>query len=250
MNQTNYLQSYIFDKQTGWRIDLPSYIAPGTRVLCLYRVSTGKQLYHNEQNQADIPMQRIRCRDFAEQQGWTVVCELQEEGVSGHKVRAEKRDKIQTIKSYALEHKFDILLVFMFDRIGRISDETPFVVEWFAQHDIRIWSAVEGEQKFESHVDKLTNYIRYWQADGESRKTAECVANSMAILTSEGCYTGGGLAYGYKYIRTGRTNKRKQEVNDLAIREDEAEVVRIMFTKARYEGYGSQRVANYLMSTE
>lgn len=56
MNQTNYLQSYIFDKQTGWRIDLPSYIAPGTRVLCLYRVSTGKQLYHNEQNQADIPM--------------------------------------------------------------------------------------------------------------------------------------------------------------------------------------------------
>ena len=215
MNQTNYLQSYIFDKQTGWRIDLPSYIAPGTRVLCLYRVSTGKQLYHNEQNQADIPMQRIRCRDFAERQGWTVICELQEEGVSGHKVRAEKRDKIQTIKSYALEHKFDILLV-------------------------------EGEQKFESHVDKLTNYIRYWQADGESRKTAERVANSMAILTSEGCYTGGGLAYGYKYIRTGRTNKRKQEVNDLAIREDEAEVVRIMFTKARYEGYGSQRVANYL----
>lgn len=246
MNQTNYLQSYIFDKQTGWRIDLPSYIAPGTRVLCLYRVSTGKQLYHNEQNQADVPMQRIRCRDFAERQGWTVICELQEEGVSGHKVRAEKRDKIQTIKSYALEHKFDILLVFMFDRIGRISDETPFVVEWFAQHDIRIWSAVEGEQKFESHVDKLTNYIRYWQADGESRKTAERVANSMAILTSEGCYTGGGLAYGYKYIRTGRTNKRKQEVNDLAIREDEAEVVRIMFTKARYEGYGSQRVANYL----
>ena len=51
---------------------------------------------------------------FAERQGWTVVCELQEEGVSGHKVRAEKRDKIQTIKSYALEHKFDILLVFMF----------------------------------------------------------------------------------------------------------------------------------------
>ena len=122
-----------------------------------------------------------------------MICELQEEGVSGHKVRAEKRDKIQTIKSYALEHKFDILLVFMFDRIGRISDETPFVVEWFAQHDIRIWSAVEGEQKFESHVDKLTNYIRYWQADGESRKTAERVANSMAILTSEGCYTGGGL---------------------------------------------------------
>ena len=43
-------------------------------------------------------MQRIRCRNFSEQQGWTIVCELQEEGVSGHKVRAENRDRIQMIK--------------------------------------------------------------------------------------------------------------------------------------------------------
>ena len=29
-----------------------------------------------------------------------------------------------------------MLLVFMFDRIGRIDDETPFVVEWFVHHGI------------------------------------------------------------------------------------------------------------------
>ena len=82
-------------------MDLPAFIPLGTRVLCLYRVSTGQQLYRTENNEADIPMQRKRCRQFAEQMGWTVVCELQEEGVSGHKVRAENRDKIQTIKDYA-----------------------------------------------------------------------------------------------------------------------------------------------------
>lgn len=71
---------------------------------------------------------------------WTIVCELQEEGVSGHKVRAENRDKIQLIKEYAKQKKFDILLVFMFDRIGHISDETPFVVEWFVRNGIRVWS--------------------------------------------------------------------------------------------------------------
>ena len=64
------------------------------------------------------------------------------------------------------------LLVFMFDRIGRIADETPFVVEWFVKNGIRVWSAKEGEQRFESHTDKLTNYIRFWQADGESEKTS------------------------------------------------------------------------------
>ena len=120
-------ETLIFNRATGWREDMPAYIEPGTRVLCLYRVSTDKQLYHTEDNEADIPMQRKRCRKYCESMNWTIVCELQEEGVSGHKVRAENRDKIQQIKECAKQGKFDILLVFMFDRIGRISDETPFV---------------------------------------------------------------------------------------------------------------------------
>ena len=58
----------------------------------------------------------------------------------------------------------------MFDRIGRIADETPFVVEWFVRNGIRVWSTQEGEQRFDNHTDKLLNYIRFWQADGESEK--------------------------------------------------------------------------------
>ena len=75
-------------------------------------------------------------------------------------MRAEKRDKLQVIKKAAKQKKFDILLVFMFDRIGRIADETPFVVEWSVKNGIRVWSTKEGEQRFDSHTDKLTNYIR------------------------------------------------------------------------------------------
>lgn len=63
MNQTSIIPNHvsenaIFDKDTGWRIDIPSCIEPGTRVLCLYRVSTDKQLYQTDNNEADIPMQR------------------------------------------------------------------------------------------------------------------------------------------------------------------------------------------------
>lgn len=191
-------------------------------------------------------MQKKRCRQFAEQMGWTIVCELQEEGVSGHKVRAENRDKIQHIKEYAAKGKFDILLVFMFDRIGRISDETPFVVEWFIRNGIRVWSATEGEQRIESHTDRLTNFIRYWQADGESQKTSVRTANSLHILTEEGCYTGGTCAYGYTAVKQGRTNKKRQAVNDLVICEEEAYIVRLIFKKAATEGFGAQRIANFL----
>lgn len=246
MNETSIFPNYDFDKLTGWRLGLPSCIEPGTRVLCLYRVSTGKQLYHTDDNEPDIPMQRVRCREFCQRMGWTLVCELQEDGVSGHKVRAEHRDKIQLIKDYAQQGKFDILLVFMFDRIGRIADETPFVVEWLIGHHIRVWSATEGEQRIENHTDRLTNYIRYWQADGESQKISARTSNSMGVLTQEGYFTGGLCAYGYQFVKLGRTNRRRQEVFDLAICEEEAPVVRLVFRLAADEGYGAQRIANHL----
>lgn len=246
MNTTSIFTNYVFNKQTGWRENPPANIPEGTRALCLYRVSSDKQLYHDANNEADIPMQRVRCREFCEQRGWTVVCELQEEGVSGHKVRAENRDKIQLIKEYALQKKFDILLVFMFDRLGRIADETPFVVEWFIRNGIRVWSTQEGEQRIDSNVDKLINYIRFWQADGESVKTSIRTANSLKILTEQGYFTGGLCPYGYKFVKSGRLNKKKQPVNDLAINEEEAQIVRQVFEWAELWGYGGQRIANLL----
>ena len=78
------------------------------RVYCLYRVSTDKQVDYSAEHEADIPMQRRACHAFAEAHGWEIVHEEQEEGVSGHKVRAEHRDKLQIIKEHALQKKFDI----------------------------------------------------------------------------------------------------------------------------------------------
>ena len=216
------------------------------RVYCLYRVSTEKQVDYNDKNQADIPMQRRECHRFAERQGWVIIHEEQEDGVSGHKVRAENRDKLQIIKEHARQGKFDILLVFMFDRIGRIADETPFVVEWFVRNGIRVWSTQEGEQRFDSHTDKLTNYIRFWQADGESEKTSIRTKTALGQLVEDGGFKGGQAAYGYALVKSGRFNKRKHELYDLAINEDEAAVVRMIFDKYVNEGYGAQRIASYL----
>lgn len=220
----------------------------GNRVYCLYRVSTNQQVDHDEKDEADIPMQRLECHKFAERMGWTIIHEEQEEGVSGHKVRAENRDKIQLIKDAARQKKFDIFLVFMFDRIGRIADETPFVVEWFVKNGIRVWSTKEGEQRFESHTDKLTNYIRFWQADGESEKTSIRTSTRMGQIVESGYFTGGTCPYGYKLVRQGRTNKRGHDLYDLTVNEDEAPLVRLIFDKYVTEGRGAQSIANLLNS--
>ena len=216
------------------------------RVYCLYRVSTDKQVDFNSEHEADIPMQRKACHRFAAEHGWTIIHEEQEEGISGHKVRAEHRDKLQIIKDHARQGKFDILLVFMFDRIGRIADETPFVVEWFVKNGIQVWSTQEGEQRFDNHTDKLLNYIRFWQADGESEKTSVRTRTSLHQMTEEGHFTGGLAPYGYDLVKSGRINKRKHELFDLAINEDEAAVVRMIFDKYVNDGYGTQRIATWL----
>ena len=156
------------------------------RVYCLYRVSTKGQV-----DKDDIPMQKTSCREFVERNGWTILKEFQEKGVSGFKVSASNRDAIQDLKAAAEKKEFDVLLVFMFDRIGRIDDETPFVVEWFIKQGIEVWSVNEGEQRMDNHVDKLMNYIRFWQANGESQKTSARVKTRLNQMTLDGKFTGG-----------------------------------------------------------
>ena len=118
------------------------------RVYCLYRVSTKGQVEKD-----DIPMQKQKCREFVKENGWIITKEFAEKGVSGYKVSAKDRDAILEIQKDAVQNKFDVLLVFMFDRIGRREDETPFVVEWFVKNGIEVWSTQEGQQKIENHVD-------------------------------------------------------------------------------------------------
>lgn len=212
------------------------------RVYCLYRVSTTGQVEKD-----DIPMQKQFCREFVScHSDWRIEKELYEKGVSGFKMSAKDRDAVQEIQRDAVQGKFDILLVYMFDRLGRRDDETPFVVEWFVRNGIEVWSAVEGQQRFDNHVDKLLNYIRYWQASGESIKTSVRTKTRLEQLTESGFYTGGTIAYGYRLDKLGRVNKRNKEVNDIVVDEDAAKIIQLIFHKYVHEGFGAQRLCRYL----
>ena len=214
------------------------------KVLCLYRVSTLKQV---DKDKDDIPMQQQACQEFiATRPDWAFYKEISEKGVSGFKVSAKDRDAIQEIQKDALEKKFDVLLVFMFDRLGRKDDETPFIVEWFVQHGVEVWSVKEGEQRFDSHVDKLTNYIRYWQASGESIKTSMRTKTRLSQIVQEGRFRGGTAPFGYRLEKQGRMNKKNHELYEILIDDDEAAVVRLIYDLNVSKGYGSQRITTYL----
>lgn len=212
------------------------------RVYCLYRASTKGQVEKD-----DIPMQRQTCREFAGFQDWEIVREFVEKGVSGFKVSAKDQDEIQEIQKDAVLGKFDILLVFMFDRIGRKEDETPFVVEWFVRNGIEVWSATEGQQRFDTHVDKLMNYIRYWQASGESIKTSIRTKTRLAQIVQEGRFRGGVAAYGYQLVKRGRIGKKNRELYEIEINEQEAVIVRKVLTIVFNTGMGVVRLLRNLL---
>ena len=209
------------------------------RVYCLYRVSTKGQVDHD-----DIPMQRTACRAFAERNGWTICKEFLEKGVSGYKTSAEDRDAIQDLKVAAEKKEFDILLVFMFDRLGRIPNETPFVLEWFVKTGVEVWSAKEGQQTFETDVDYLMNYIRFWQAGGESRKTSMRVQTRMRQMVEAGQFTGGVCPFGYRFVKSGVCNKKGKELVALEVVPEEAAIVQFIFRKTVAEGYGTWRLSD------
>jgi site-specific DNA recombinase len=214
------------------------------RVGCFYRVSSKGQLDGD-----DIPSQRRSCLAFIEAKGWEFAKEYVEKGVSGYKVSASDRDSIQEAKRDAESGEFDILLCFMYDRLGRRDDETPFVVEWFAKR-VEVWSVMEGQQKFDNHTDNLTNYIRFWQAGGESKKTSMRVSENHVQMVEDGKFRGGKPPYGYKLVKSGAVNKKGKDLTKLAIDEEQSKVIRIIYDFVYSLGYGSNRIVKYLNSPE
>ena len=109
------------------------------KVRCLYRVSSKQQLHGD-----DIPLQRNECKEFiAHQSDWKFDSEYIEKGVSGYKKAIRERDILMEIVRDASKKEFDILLVYMSDRLGRREGETPLYVSNLNNLGIEVWSVKE-----------------------------------------------------------------------------------------------------------
>ena len=136
------------------------------RVGCLYRVSTKKQVNIED----DIPMQRNACMEFIKKrEEWELNKEYIEPGVSGYHKGLNERKVLQEVIKDVGEKNIDVLLVFMFDRLGRKDDETPFLLKRIVECGVEVWSVCEGQQTFENSSDNLMNIIRFWGASTESK---------------------------------------------------------------------------------
>ena len=215
------------------------------RAVALYRASSKGQT--DKENNNDIPTQKKIVQDYIYQKGWNLVREFTEGGISGFKVSEKNRDALQTIKTMAMNNEFDILVIYMSDRLGRIADETPLVVSFLNKNNVKVWSVSEGEIKAESHADKLITYIRYWQNEGESIKTSKRVSDYLIAAVEDGRFKGGNcIPLGYMLVDNGNKNFKGRYIKDFVINPDEVETVKLIYYLSSKMNYGQRRIALYL----
>ncbi|MCM1542128.1 MAG: recombinase family protein [Blautia sp.] len=212
------------------------------RVNILLRVSSQQQLHDD-----DIPVQRSECMDFiGKHNDWAFQREYVEKAVSGFKTSVKDREILQEILEDARQKTFDVLVVYMSDRIGRKEDESPVFVSTLNNLGIEIWTVREGQLKTDQHIDKLLNYIRFWQAEGESRKTGARVRDAQETFARAGKFIGGYAPLGYRLVPSGETSSHGRLLKKLAMDAEKAPIIREIFDYAVNYNYGALKIAKVL----
>lgn len=211
------------------------------KVRTLLRVSSRQQLHDN-----DIPVQRAEAEQYIKKHSdWVFDREYIEKAVSAYKNSVQDREALQEILADAREHKFDVLLTYMSDRIGR-QEEYSFYVAALNQLGIEVWTIKDGQLKTEEHIDRLLNYIRFWQNEGESKKTSMRVRDTQRELVKSGKFVGGKAPFGYRLVPSGMVSNHGRLLKKLEIVEENAELVRRIYSLAIYQGMGYNKIAKVL----
>lgn len=211
------------------------------RVRTLLRVSSKQQLHDD-----DIPVQRAEAKSYiAMRPDWKLDSEYIEKAVSAYKNGVQDREVLQQILEDAGNREFDVLLTYMSDRIGRQEEYSTYVAA-LNQLGIEVWTIKDGQLKTQEHVDKLLNYIRFWQNAGESEKTSKRVRDTQKEMIKSGKFLGGKAPYGYKLIPSGEISNHGRLLKKPVIMEARAEIVRKIYKLAVYQGYGFEKIAKIL----
>lgn len=194
-------------------------------VWAYYRVSTKSQVLHH-----DVTLQKKACSKFVLQKpDWQMCREIEDLAFSG----LDERVGLQRIRWGAKSGRFDVLLVFMLDRLGRNPDEMKNLINELHSQGIEVWSVVEGV--VESYSAQEEKY--YIQSKEEVEKTSQRVKRRFQQLNEEGIFTGGTAPFGYSIACTD---------SRLTINKEEAEIIKLIFKMASEQGNGCSRIAQEL----
>lgn len=181
------------------------------RVATYARVSTEEQA----KTGSSLESQREACAKYAEEQGWMVVAETEDAGVSG---ATFDRPGLDRVRDMAKAGQLDVLVVYDMDRLSRKALYHMMIEEELGKLDVSI-HYVLGDYD-DSHEGRFMKGIKRDLSEYERGKIVERLNRGKRTKSRNGIVSGGGnIAYGYRSDRNGH----------LVIEESEADVVRLIF---------------------
>ena len=170
----------------------------------------------DNQRDASIADQLRVCREFAARQGWTVVQEFTDHGISGATLL---RSGFQALMRDALNGRFDIVLAEALDRFSRDQEDTAGLFKRLTFAGVNIVTLSEGDITH-LHVGLKGTMNALFLKD-LADKTRRGLRGRVELGRS-----GGGLCYGYKVKRAPHDGAATGEREIVPA---EAEVVRRIF---------------------
>lgn len=164
-----------------------------------------------------------------------------DEGISGKSIKA--RPALKELLNDANEGKFDSVIVWKINRIGRNLKDVLNMVDLFDRNNITFKSATEP---FDTTTPGGKMQFQMMALIGEFERgtIAQNVKMGMMARAREGRWNGN-VVLGYDLKQKEHTTNKKRKDTELVINEKEAEIVRTIFTMYS-QGNGYKAIANYI----
>ena len=207
------------------------------KVAIYCRVSTTEQAEEGYSINEQKKLLTYEC----EKNGNTVYKIYSDEGISGKNITA--RPALKELLNDANEGKFDSVMVWKINRIGRNLKDVLDMVDLFDRNNITFKSATEP---FDTTTPGGKMQFQMMALIGEFERgtIAQNVKMGMMARAREGRWNGN-VIIGYDLKLKEHTTNKKRKDTELVINEKEAEIVRTIFTMYS-QGNGYKAIANYL----
>jgi DNA invertase Pin-like site-specific DNA recombinase len=196
---------------------------------CYVRVSTDRdEQVSSVENQIDI------CRNWLERQGyeWNENSVYKDEGISG--TIFKDRPAIQLLLEKAKRKEINMVLFKSISRLARDLKDALEIREIFLSRNVRIISIEEGYDSDVAGKNDMSFEMASMFADHYSRMLSGSISSALAAKVRRGQHIGK-IPFGYT-----------REDGILKIKQDEADVVRMIFDWYVNEGLGFKTITHKL----
>lgn len=197
------------------------------------RVSTS-----NQENEGTIETQLLAINELAKEKGLTVVRQYLDEGWSGDNV---ERPQLDQLRMDAKKKNWEVVLIYDPDRLSRRYSHQAWLMDELQEAGIEVIFVTTPAPK--DQQDKLFHGVKGLFAEYELFRISQRFRLGKLRKAKEGHVLTTEAPYGYLYIRN---NKELKQHGYYDIVEEEARVVRMIFSWVGEQGFTIRQVVRKL----